>query len=498
MTGALSKYSDPVHGFIELSHVEQQVVSSEWFRRLQNVRQLGALAFVFPAATHTRFAHALGAMEYAGSFFDGVEQGVDELPVEDPDHARKLSRVCGLLHDIGHPPFSHNLEDAFKEEVEGAVPEGEEPTDTEFHNHDLFNGLPVDLQTIDPWDHETIGHVIIMKSGVWEILEDQGIGREVIQVLEGQHDAPFLNQLISSGLDCDKMDYLQRDSQALQLGYGMLDAEQLIGEMTLYQENLALEESGLTALHHFLTARYLWYSGILYQPKVDVLENLVSIAYRELTKRNDDGEPFLPNLETYLGMVDGTLAGTQNPEDLNFFRFDDTYVITKFHEARDRLQDLDSEGDTIPDSSLKNILKAVVRGEPFSLVCQVDSVERKGDERSDPSHPAGEAFYEFWEYLEDEHEDDVNSDRILLSEPNVDLVKGEDEQPRILTGSVDHVLEPRAVISHPSSFLNHLGDGPDAISEEIPLSFWGRRIYADPSLEDKLTQEWEARSGGGS
>lgn len=460
-------YSDPLHGFVDLQPIEQEVVNTDWFRRLQNVRQLGVVPFVFPSATHSRFAHSLGVMNYAGQMCNALkdERGRPALNNEE----RQVVRLGGLLHDVGHAPFSHNLEHAFEREFERS--RGEDFERTPFDEHPLFEGVDLDWSEEKPYDHETIGSVIIQKSDIGRVLERAGFLDRVRNLLRGKAPRPVLSHIISSSLDADKLDYLQRDSWAIGAGYGQVDAPKLIREIHIQDDALALREDGVGAFQHFLLARYHWYSAIIAYHRIACLEELLNKACEEFSQAKLDDDHVLPDLTEYLSAIQMTLENRKNP--LNFFQFDDTYVTARLSEARIRFADLQyAPGQAARKEGLKELLNSLVRGEPYPLAIRHDITARTENvsERLAP-------FEKAWAGIKREYPEAVAQHLIIAAEKRVVVVK-DDQQPRI-------VVDP-STLSPPDGHLDvlmHPGGVFDGLDQ---LAFHARRIHAVPSLVQEV------------
>ncbi|HNS82571.1 MAG TPA: HD domain-containing protein [Methanolinea sp.] len=204
---------DPVHGYVEVPSSMVSLLDSAPMQRLRYVRQLGFSYLVYPGAHHTRFEHSLGTMHLAGVMARQLDLDADE---------RLLVAAAGLLHDIGHGPFSHAIE----------------PLSEEFaaKSHQDVEGL---LE-----QPETGG-----------ILERMGVDPDgVTSMIKGEHP---LSGIIHGELDVDRMDYLLRDAHYTGAPYGTVDAHRLIRSTTLADGRVVLEEAGINAAESLLIARTL-------------------------------------------------------------------------------------------------------------------------------------------------------------------------------------------------------------------------------------------------
>ena len=222
---------DPLYGFIGLSKKENELVDTEMFGRLRRIKQLSHAYLVYPSAVHTRFEHSLGAMHIAGRM-------CDELQLK--DEQKRLVRLAVLLHDIGHGPFSH-----------------------------LFENV---LQKINPGEqeiHEQISKIIIKNDDeIGSILDNDQ--EKIIDLLNGKHNSgelenfSLLTQIVSSGLDADKLDYLRRDSYHVGVAYGIFDLERILYTLrkTPDSNSLAVDVKGKDALESYRIGRYLMHTQV--------------------------------------------------------------------------------------------------------------------------------------------------------------------------------------------------------------------------------------------
>jgi HD superfamily phosphohydrolase len=229
-------YHDPLHGAIALDHhdpVEQlliQLIDTPAFQRLRRVRQLGAASLTFHGAESSRFTHALGVMELTRKAFDLL---AIRYPSLQPHRATVL--CAALLHDIGHGPFSHTAEEIFKTH----------------HEH---------------WTRR-----IIRESEPVQVLianYDATLSQAIESVYTHQHPVPVIWQLVSSQLDCDRLDYLMRDSYFTGASYGHLDLDRIVRSLDIDQDgNLVVSHKGQTAVEHYLLVRYFMYAQVYNHPK---------------------------------------------------------------------------------------------------------------------------------------------------------------------------------------------------------------------------------------
>lgn len=258
----MNQFRDPVHGFIEVSDEEKKIVDSAPFRRLRNIKQLATTNLIYHGAEHTRFGHSLGVMHLVSKTFDAVMQkkpGLFSRSKGTNDkickYYRQILRLMALCHDLGHAPFSHASEELF--------PDGRTHED---YTRDIICGKEVGNHI------RAIGARFQREYG-----EDYQITPELIWMIYSgdvmadgykRPDYPFLQSFMDGELDCDKMDYLLRDSKYCGVSYGKYDLERFISTLTVYKAKgtmtLAIEKGGVQALEEFILARYFMFIQVYF------------------------------------------------------------------------------------------------------------------------------------------------------------------------------------------------------------------------------------------
>jgi len=210
--------NDPVYGFIHIpSALIFDLISHPYVQRLRYVKQLGMTHLVYPGALHTRFHHALGAMHLMSLAIEVLRGKGHVITAEEEEAAT----IAILLHDVGHGPFSHALE------------------------HTLVNGIK----------HEDISMLIMEKLNI--VFE--GKLTLAIKIFKGDYHRGFLPQLVSSQLDLDRMDYLNRDSFFTGVSEGVISFDRIIKMFNVLDDNLVIEEKGIYSIENFLISRRLMY-----------------------------------------------------------------------------------------------------------------------------------------------------------------------------------------------------------------------------------------------
>lgn len=235
---------DPIHGYLEINELEKKIIDSWPVQRLRGIKQLSVAYHVYPGGDHARFSHALGTMHLAGAIADVLAQsGV--ISKEE----RQLVRIAGLLHDIGHGPFSHSFEEVLVK----------------------HRGL----------NHEEMGKRVIKESELADRISEIGYSaREVVDLAfgKGMEKKHYLHQIVASQIDADKLDFLVRDSYYTGVEYGKIDIRRLIQAMSVYGDDIAIDLKALFALEAFMIARYEMFLAVYYHHAVRAAEILLHKA----------------------------------------------------------------------------------------------------------------------------------------------------------------------------------------------------------------------------
>lgn len=253
--------NDPVWGFIELeSELIIDLIDHPFFQRLRRIRQLGLSSMVYPGANHSRFEHAIGAMHLVRLALDVIRNKGHEIS----DEEYEGTLIAILLHDIGHGPFSHALEESI---VQGI-------------SHELVSAL-------------------LMKE-----LNTQFGGRltVAISIFSGEYPKQFLHQLVSSQLDMDRLDFLKRDSFYSGVSEGVVSSDRIIKMLNVRNDHLVVEAKGVYSIEKFLIARRLMYWQVYLHKTVLSAEHMMISVLRRACELAAGGDPLFatPALSLFL------------------------------------------------------------------------------------------------------------------------------------------------------------------------------------------------------
>lgn len=319
--------NDPVYGFISIrSELIYDIIQHPYFQRLRYIKQLGLSNLVYPGAQHTRFHHALGAMHLMGRALGtlrakGVEISEQEL---------EAAQIAVLLHDIGHGPLSHTLEQT------------------------LLEGVP----------HESLSY-LFMKS-----LNQQFNGQLelALQFFRNSYPRKFFHQLISGQLDIDRLDYLKRDSFFTGVMEGIIGIDRIIELLHVHNGMLVVEEKGIFSIESFLHARRLMYWQVyLHKTSVSAERMLVNLIRRaQYISHAEDSLLASEPLKLFLKQ-NYTLAEFSTQPDLleTFGQLDDSDIWGAIKLWRDH-----------PDEILSGLCNRLLIRELFQISLRVDPIKK--------------------------------------------------------------------------------------------------------------------------
>ena len=310
--------NDPLYGFVSIpGELLFDLIAHPYFQRLRFIKQLGVSDFVYPGAVHTRFHHALGAMHLMGRALETLRQKKIEISNEECEAAQ----IAILLHDIGHGPFSHSLEEI------------------------LLPGVK----------HESISYLLM------RLLNEQFHGPLdlALKIFRNSYSRKFFHQLISSQLDIDRLDYLNRDSFFTGVMEGTVGVDRIIAMLHVHHDQLVVEEKGIFSIENFLHARRLMYWQVyLHKTTVSAERMMVNIMKRaQYLAGAGEKIPGSDSLLTFLARNHSSDEMTRQPELLGSFG---------------QLDDNDLWGAiklwcTYPDKILSDLSKRLLHRELFQI-----------------------------------------------------------------------------------------------------------------------------------
>ncbi|QLH07733.1 HD domain-containing protein [Nitrosopumilus ureiphilus] len=261
---------DPIHDFIRVYDHELSIIDNPIFQRLRRIRQLSGAHLTYPAAQHTRFEHSLGVMHIANQAGNALnEKGI--LKSDDIE----ILRLSGLLHDIGHGPFSHLFEEIIQKRK---------------------------------FSHEDFGRKIILKSEIGDILSKNGYDKKLVTTIAfGDSKFQYLNEIVSGTLSADMMDYLLRDGYFTGAEHAKIDHKRITQSLDVHKKKLALERSALYSFESMMHSRYQMFKAVYFHKTVRAAE----VMLLEALRLSDDEFGFTTfNLNEFVKLTDEYVLST--------------------------------------------------------------------------------------------------------------------------------------------------------------------------------------------
>lgn len=398
---------DPIHGLIKMTDEERKIISHELFNRLRKIKQNTFLYYVFPSANHTRFEHSIGVMHLASEMFlnsfhnassikskqekyqiEGQPNilGVKTLDQKEFEEAFLDLRIAALLHDIGHGPMSH-LFDIYAPTNKDFIKMVKYDRNLEIENEELNKKLAMAFESVLNKNEKMEGHVeheFVSYYFAAKVLKEINFpSARIMRILtimneeldlasffirrnqQNYNIIPFLNQIVAGApLDCDRMDYLLRDSYFTGVKYGTYDLNRLLKSLLPYIDNekkiirLGIKKSGLPAIENFIQARYELYVQVYFHKTNQACNTMLTHATRDLDKgtfvKCDNSKDFV---QTYLNLSD--------EQFLNLVK----------HEVKDK-----DDKETIDDLLNRRLWKRIVEIFPEEGMMRHKDIEKKIEE----------------------------------------------------------------------------------------------------------------------
>ncbi|MEM2273226.1 MAG: HD domain-containing protein [Candidatus Bathyarchaeia archaeon] len=297
---------DPIYGYIYVTETERRIIDSFPFQRLRRIRQLAGAEYAYPGASHTRFEHSIGVMHLAGQIISNPQ--ISQIISEEE---AQMIRIAALLHDVGHGPFSHVFE------------------------HILIKFLGKTHEDMTTW--------VIVNSELHDIISDLGYDPNVIGALAvGRLNKPnmlFMDQIIRSAVDADKLDFVVRDTYHTGAEYGFVDVYRLVHTLDVIDGNLSVDIGALSALESFILARIESFKSIYFHRVGRAVQIMLAMA---MEKAKDDLN----------------LADFKSPEE--YLSLDDYMLWTK-------LKECEKSRDIIKRLERRKLIKCAYDPPPFYI-----------------------------------------------------------------------------------------------------------------------------------
>lgn len=350
---------DSLHGFVRITPAEKEIINSLYFQRLRDIKQLSFAYYVFPGAVHTRFSHSIGVLATITKILDRL----DDIRSEISEEEYLLLRMAALLHDIGHYPLSHLIEQTYKEHQKRFLlelaSEDEEGGNAEFlrEYEQQYPSVIADAKIHDA-HHEQLGAYIVrntdFEGGITYILRKHNFTQDQIDdialTIQGKSLTTWHNQIVHSELDVDRLDYLTRDSRETGVQYGNFDFDYLVNNCRLFTDEtgkkiFAVKSSAVFTVEHFLLARYFWYAQIISERTISIFDHLGQSVFSWLIS-NGFAHKYIDILEL-----------VKHPNE--FVKFNDNYFWERIYFGTTSEQVIKRQGSEFFTEACQYIIKRI-------------------------------------------------------------------------------------------------------------------------------------------
>jgi hypothetical protein len=344
-------FNDPIYGFITVNDpIIFKLIEHPYFQRLRRIRQLGLTHMVYPGALHTRFHHAMGATYLMGEAIETLrDKGIEITP-----HEEFSAKAAILLHDIGHGPFSHALENSIVKNV----------------NHEFISDL-----IMSELNNELNGSLTT-----------------AIQIFNNTYSKPFLHQLVSGQLDVDRLDYLNRDSFYTGVSEGVISWDRIIKTLNVCNDKLVVDSKGIYSIEKFIIARRLMYWQVYLHKTVLAAEHLLVKILKRAKYLIANNHPLFatPALNFFLSNNFTELDFKDNPNILKTFTNlddNDIYASIKVWQT-----DTDFVLATLCKNLInRNLFKIELQNQPFNSN-RIQALLKQASQRNQLSENEAEYF----------------------------------------------------------------------------------------------------------
>ena len=282
---------DPVHSYI---HIHYEVIwnclDSKEFQRLRRIRQLGGDFQVYPTAEHSRFSHSLGVYEIVRRMVTEVKSLCAELT----EYEKVCVMLAGLLHDVGHGPFSHAFEHVTN------------------HSHEEYTAK-----------------IILGDTELNSILRavSKKMPEDIVSIIQHTHENDILNQIVSGQLDADRMDYLLRDSYFTATSYGQFDLERILRTMRVRKTSegrkvIVVKHTGIHSVEDYIMARYQMYWQVYYHPVARSYEAVFIQLFNRLKDIFKDNKDYFEDMKVLIPFLEKTEVSEEE-----YFRLDENSLL---------------------------------------------------------------------------------------------------------------------------------------------------------------------------
>lgn len=282
---------DPVHSYI---HIHYEVIwnclDSKEFQRLRRIRQLGGDFQVYPTAEHSRFSHSLGVYEIVRRMVTEVKTLCAELT----EYEKVCVMLAGLLHDVGHGPFSHAFEHVTN------------------HSHEEYTAK-----------------IILGDTELNSILRavSKKMPEDIVSIIQHTHENDILNQIVSGQLDADRMDYLLRDSYFTATSYGQFDLERILRTMRVRKTSeggkvIVVKHTGIHSVEDYIMARYQMYWQVYYHPVARSYEAVFIQLFNRLKDIFKDNKDYFEDMKVLVPFLEKVEVSEEE-----YFRLDENSLL---------------------------------------------------------------------------------------------------------------------------------------------------------------------------